>query len=85
MMSVAGPQRRTRTSSLTTRTAASAVGSQLGLGVSVAIPVATRGQAVAFPGTDLASRSALASSPGTHWRFLAALVTDSPLPHSPLH
>ena len=40
------------------------------------------GQTLAFPGTDRGSGSALASSAGTLWRYLAGLVTDSPLPQT---
>jgi len=58
-------------------------GSRLCSRFSVAIPVATRGQALAFRGTSRCSSSARASSPGTPWRGLAGMVTDSPLPPPP--
>ena len=45
---------------------------------SVAIPVATRRQALAVKGTNWGCVKASASSAGTLWRCLAGLVTDSP-------
>lgn len=52
---------------------------------SVAIPVATRRQALAFRGTDQGSQWAPVSSGVTAWRGLAGLVTESPLPHTDGH
>jgi hypothetical protein len=48
---------------------------------SVAIPVATRRQALALQGIDEDTGSGRASSPGTLWQGLAGVVTESPLPH----
>ena len=49
--------------------------------ISVAIPVATRRQALACWGTCDAAEWLDTSSTGTLWRGLAGFVTDSPLPH----